>query len=115
LPERCVGDPRLQYPTNYWLFHLDLQTLHPWWRSCEGCSLEYLLGLKRISISHWKTLRSAINWPSWNDLKKGPQIRNRDRLFWILLSRFWRGWLDALIVVKPDTVVRWHKKGFKLF
>jgi transposase InsO family protein len=43
------------------------------------------------------------------------QIRNRDRLFWILLSRFWSGWRDALIVVKPDTVVRWHKKGFKLF
>jgi transposase InsO family protein len=32
-----------------------------------------------------------------------------------LLSRFWSGWRDALIVVKPDTVVRWHKKGFKLF
>ena len=47
--------------------------------------------------------------------KKRPQIRNRDRLFWILLSRFWSGWRDALIVVKPETVVRWHKKGFRLF
>ena len=35
--------------------------------------------------------------------KKRPQIRNWDRLFWILLSRFWSGWRDALIVVKPDS------------
>ena len=46
---------------------------------------------------------------------KRPQMHPRDRLFWVLLSRIWSGWQDALIVVKPDTVVRWHKKGFKLF
>ena len=46
---------------------------------------------------------------------KRPQLRPRDRLFWVLLSRLWSGWQDALIVVKPDTVVRWHRKGFKLF
>jgi len=46
---------------------------------------------------------------------KRPRIRNRDRLFWILLSRFWKGWQDALIVVKPETVIRWHRKGFKLY
>ena len=43
---------------------------------------------------------------------KRPRIRKRDRLFWILLSRFWNGWQDALIVVKPETVIRWHiEKG----
>jgi len=46
---------------------------------------------------------------------KRPQLRPRDRLFWVLLSRFWGGWQEALIVVKPDTVVHWHRKGFKLF
>jgi transposase InsO family protein len=46
---------------------------------------------------------------------KRPRLRNRDRLFWILLSRFWRNWRKSLIIVKPDTVVRWLKKGFKLF
>ena len=46
---------------------------------------------------------------------KRPQLRCRDRLFWMLLSRFWNNWREALIIVKPDTVVRWHKKGFKLF
>jgi len=46
---------------------------------------------------------------------KRPKLQNSDRLFWILLSSFWRDWRSALIVVKPDTVVRWHRKGFKLF
>ena len=46
---------------------------------------------------------------------KRPRLRNRDRLFWILLARFWRNWQESLIVVKPETVIRWHRKGFKLF
>jgi hypothetical protein len=51
----------------------------------------------------------------WIRHKKRPQIRTKDRLFWITLSRFWSNWRQALIVVKPETVVRWHKKGFKVF
>ncbi len=46
---------------------------------------------------------------------KRPRLRSQDRLFWILLFRFWSNWREALVIVKPDTVVRWHKKGFKLF
>ena len=38
-----------------------------------------------------------------------PQLRHRDRLFWMLLSNAWRDWRTALIVVNPDTVVRWHR------
>jgi hypothetical protein len=38
-----------------------------------------------------------------------------DRLFWVLLSRIWYLWRKSLVIVKPDTVVRWHRKGFKLF
>jgi len=36
-----------------------------------------------------------------------------DRAFWSLLYRFWSGCLDSLVFVKPDTVVRWHRKGFR--
>ena len=44
-----------------------------------------------------------------------PKLRTRDRLFWLMLRRFWRKWKDTLIIVKPDTVVKWHRKGFKFF
>ena len=46
---------------------------------------------------------------------KRSRLRNRDRFFWVLLSRLWSGWQSALILVKPDTVVRWHRRGFKLY
>jgi hypothetical protein len=46
---------------------------------------------------------------------KRPKIRMTDRLFWVLLSRLWTGWRKSVVIVKPDTVVRWHHNGFKLF
>jgi putative transposase len=46
---------------------------------------------------------------------KRPKIRMADRLFWVLLSRIWSPWRKSLVIVKPDTVVYWHRKGFKLF
>jgi len=38
------------------------------------------------------------------------QLRHRDRLFWMLLAKAWRDWRTALIIVHPDTVVRWHRE-----
>jgi hypothetical protein len=46
---------------------------------------------------------------------KRPKIRNRDRIFWVVFSGLWKDWKSVLIVVKPETVIRWHRKGFKLF
>ena len=44
-----------------------------------------------------------------------PRIRMVDRAFWLVLSRLWARWADVLVIVKPDTVVRWHRAGFRLF
>ena len=44
-----------------------------------------------------------------------PQMRKLDRLFWIALRRCWTSWSDALILVKPETVVSWHRTGFQWF
>ena len=51
----------------------------------------------------------------WKRQKKRPQIRTKDSLFWIMFCRLWSNWQESLIVVKPETVIRWHRKGFKLF
>src|SRR5499433_3003243 len=50
-----------------------------------------------------------------NRTVKRPNLRQRDRLFWVCLSRLWRDWRDALIIVKPDTVIKWHREGFRLY
>jgi putative transposase len=44
-----------------------------------------------------------------------PRLGAIDRLFWILARRFWSGWKQALIIVSPDTVVRWHRSRFALY
>lgn len=45
---------------------------------------------------------------------KRPKLRRRDRIFWVWLSRLWTGWRSSLIIVKPETIVRWHREGFRL-
>jgi len=47
--------------------------------------------------------------------QRRPQLRRLDRMFWILLSRLWSRWTDALAIVRPATVVAWHRRGFARF
>ena len=43
-----------------------------------------------------------------------PKLRVPDKLFWVLAGRCWSAWEQSLIVVTPETVVRWHRAGFRL-
>jgi putative transposase len=42
-----------------------------------------------------------------------PRLSPLDRAFWVALSRFWPHWRNALVVVRPETVLRWHRKAFR--
>ncbi len=44
-----------------------------------------------------------------------PRLRDADRRFWILAYQSFSGWSRSLIVVKPDTVIGWHRKGWKAY
>jgi hypothetical protein len=46
---------------------------------------------------------------------KRPQLTSWDRVFWVWLSRFWNHWSEALLLVQPETVVWWHRQGFRLY
>jgi pimeloyl-ACP methyl ester carboxylesterase len=43
-----------------------------------------------------------------------PQLSSLDRLLWVWLYRIWQQVIDAMVLVKPATVVQWHRKGFRL-
>jgi putative transposase len=47
--------------------------------------------------------------------RKRLRLRASDRLLWVILSRFWAQWRNCLLLVKPDTVMAWHRKGLRLY
>ena len=46
---------------------------------------------------------------------KKPHIKNRDRFLWTILANIWSEWRKPLLFVRPETVIRWHKEGFRLY
>ncbi len=44
-----------------------------------------------------------------------PRITRADRWFWVMLRRCWSRWTEVLIFVKPETVVSWHRRGFRRY
>lgn len=44
-----------------------------------------------------------------------PQMRAVDKIFWLFARRFWGAWKQSLLLVNPETVVRWHRTGFRLY
>ncbi len=50
-----------------------------------------------------------------SEQKKRARLRKRGRIFWVWLSRLWANWRSLLVIVQPDTVVRWHRRGFRLY
>lgn len=42
-----------------------------------------------------------------------PRVTAADRWFWVVLRRFWARWSEVLVFVKPETVIRWHRAGFR--
>jgi len=51
----------------------------------------------------------------WKARQPRPRLTAIDRLFWILLSKLWKSWRSSLQVVRPATVVRWHRQGFRRY
>lgn len=44
-----------------------------------------------------------------------PRLTSADRWFWVVLSRMWSGWQESLHIVQPETIVRWHRQGFRCY
>ena len=44
-----------------------------------------------------------------------PRLRASDRFFWLTLRRCWPRWKETLAIVQPETVIRWHREGFRRY
>lgn len=47
--------------------------------------------------------------------KSRPKLAQLDRLFWVVVKRLWPKWKQTLVIVTPETVLRWHRAGFRLY
>jgi hypothetical protein len=71
-----------------------------------GIRTQRSLALETLALRHQLAVRQRT--------APRPRLRTADRLFWVLLSRLWGSWTDAISVVQPATVIRWQRTGFKL-
>jgi len=42
-------------------------------------------------------------------------LNSTDRTLWVWLSRIWSQWRSALLIVEPETVIAWHRRGFRWY
>lgn len=70
---------------------------------------------KDMEIIALRSQLSLVQQKITNKKIPKPQPTNVFRLLWIFLSKFFGKWKSWLLLVKPETVVAWHRKAFKLF
>ena len=51
----------------------------------------------------------------WKARQPRPRLTEMDRIFWVFLSRLWTSWRHSLQVVRPETVIGWHRQGFRRY
>ena len=85
--------------------------------------LAFLLGLFRMVWLFGKDHRGVVlenlalrqQLSIYKRKHKRPRFVDRDRWFWVTLSVLWKDWRRALVVVHPDTVVRWQRERFRRY
>ena len=70
-------------------------------KACRELALENVALRQQLAV-----LRRSV---------KRPRLSKIDRGFWVLLHRIWADWESVLVIVKPETVVRWHRCGFRRY
>ena len=63
------------------------------------------LALENLALRHQLTVLQAAS-------QRRLPLTDLDRACWTILRRYWMDWKRALVIVQPETVVRWHREGF---
>jgi putative transposase len=83
-----------------------LNLLFGFLRSFGRCDTELLL--ENLALRHQLQVVLRSN--------PRPRLRNRDRILWLWIRRFCPdSWRRHLVVVRPETVIRWHRRGWRLY
>jgi hypothetical protein len=81
-------------------------------RLCLGAILRLFRSRQNLLVENL-ALRQQLN--VFKRRNRRPKLVALDKLFWVMARRFWSDWKKSLLVVAPETVVRWHRSGFRLY
>ena len=77
-------------------------------------TLRSCLGTRATLLSEILALRHQLLVLQRSHGNHRLKLPGPDRILWVWLSRLWADWRSALLIVKPETVIAWHRKGFQL-
>jgi putative transposase len=98
---RSQIESAVKFATMFELFRLCLGTFCRIFCTRQSLMLENLALRQQLAVLKRKHPR--------------PRLGPLDKLFWVIVRGFWSQWKGALVLVLPETVVRWHRAGFKLY
>jgi hypothetical protein len=78
-----------------------LAAIRVFFRSRQDTALEILALRQQVAVLKRKRPR--------------PRLGRLGRLFWIALRKLWSRWTEVLVIMRPETVVGWHRTGFRLY
>jgi putative transposase len=83
--------------------------LGPIYGLCDCFRSRFALQAEILALRHQLLVLQRAN--------RGRKLRfgRTDRVLWVWLSRLWINWRSALLIVKPETVIAWHRQGFRLY
>ena len=92
-------------------------SVKPWRIGCSVmfCSLLFRAVSDLVRLCRLRILvqRHQLLVPAAVEPEPQACLQDSDRILWVWLSRLWPGWPSALLIVKPETVIAWHRKGFR--
>jgi hypothetical protein len=90
------------------VFRLAVSTLH-------GLTVALLMSFKSRAAFQVENLALRHQLAVLGRSVKRPKLTSADRLLWAWLCEAWSNWQSSLLIVKPETVIGWHRTGFRLF
>ena len=83
------------------IFNSLLWSLRVWFRGKAKIQLEIISLRHQLAVTHRQNPK--------------PKLTAADRCLWVWLSRNLADWRSVLLIVKPDTVIAWHRQGFRWY
>jgi len=82
---------------------------------CLAYSLRNCLRTRAALHAEILALRHQLLVLQRSNRNRRLRLKPGDRVLWVWISRLWSSWRSALLIVKPETVVAWHRRGFRLY